>query len=116
MNDVVIALEREELSSAYESRLGTFPVVFESRKCTATHKVQIGKSGSFEALAHDSEVIQVQFFFGLLHELYAHVAGFHRKKFYFGHYDRERENRATCTGSHVGPFFRRENARRLATD
>ena len=26
------------------------------------------------------------------------------------------KNRATSTGSHIGPAFRRENARRLATD
>ena len=116
VNNIVETFQRDEFTATLESRLGTFPVVFESRECAATHKVQIGKSRSFEALAHDGQVLETEFFLGEVHELHAHVAGFDGKEFYFGHHDGQRENRTTCTRTHIGPAFRRENARRLATD
>ena len=70
VNNIVETFQRDEFTATLESRLGTFPVVFESRECAATHKIQIGKGRSLEALAYDGEVVQVQFFLGVLHELH----------------------------------------------
>ena len=104
MDNVIVTLESDKCATFLESGLGAFPVVLESREGAAADEIEIGKAGSFKALADDSQVIQVEFFLDHLHKVHAHVARFDSKKLDIGHCDCKRENRATGACTHISPF------------